>query len=211
MLQKKIGKKLSNWNWTVVGDINLRVKEAEKEVNDMETRLENNLDTEKHLLLANEKLMNVICMLEEFYAQKAVKIIFCDRDRNTKYFHVCINYRRKCNTIHKIRDPSGHWIQSKDLIVASAIQYFQTLFTQPPVTRLPIQQDLFDHSYTRNLDLASMPGELEIWSALNSIDSSKVAGPDGFSADFYKKALKIIKGDIIEALQSFFKGMDLPN
>ncbi|XP_020598229.1 uncharacterized protein LOC110037842 [Phalaenopsis equestris] len=44
----------------MVGDINLRVKEAEMEVNYMETRLENNPDTGKHLLLANEKLMNAI-------------------------------------------------------------------------------------------------------------------------------------------------------
>ncbi|XP_020573119.1 uncharacterized protein LOC110019685 [Phalaenopsis equestris] len=199
LLQKKIDKHLSKWNWNVVGDVNLRVKEANKEVLEMEARLEKNPDTELNLLLANEKLMNAICMQEEFYAQKAAKIRFYEGDRNTKYFHACINYRRRCNTIHKIKDPLGHWIYSEDLIATTAIQYFQTLFTQPPFTRMSIQQDLFDQGYTRNLKLDSIPGELEIWSALNSIDSSEVAGPDGFSADFYKKAWKIIKGDVIEA------------
>ncbi|XP_020588926.1 uncharacterized protein LOC110030524 [Phalaenopsis equestris] len=85
------------------------------------------------------------------------------------------------------------------LIAASAVNYYQTLFKQPSDLRPPIQHDLFcrDENFMRALDLTSIPREEEIWSALVSIDNSKVAGPDGFSADFYKKSWKIIKDDIV--------------
>ncbi|XP_020599657.1 uncharacterized protein LOC110039051 [Phalaenopsis equestris] len=157
--------------------------------------------------------MNVNCIQEEFFAQKAAKTRFCEGDRNSKCFHACIKFRIKCNTIHKIKETDGKWLHSDDLIAARAVNYYQTLFKQPSALRPTIQQDLFyrDENFMRGLDLTSILGEEEIWSALASIDSSKVADPDGFSTDFYKKSWKIIKDDIIKVVQGFFRGLDLPN
>ncbi|XP_020598468.1 uncharacterized protein LOC110038052 [Phalaenopsis equestris] len=212
-LQKKLGRHLSNWNWKIVGDINLNVVEAEKSVANLEAELEINPDVEKDLLIANKNLMNAICMQEDFFAQKAAKTRFCEGDRNSKYFHAWIKFRRKWNTIHKIKETDGKWLHSKDLIATNAVKYYQILFKQPSALRPSIQQELFcrDENFMWGLDLTSVPGEEEIWSALASIYSPKVAGPDGFSADFYKKSWKIIKDDIIKVVQGFFRGLDVPN
>ncbi|XP_020597201.1 uncharacterized protein LOC110036979 [Phalaenopsis equestris] len=51
----------------------------------------------------------------------------------------------------------------------------------------------------------------EIKEALDSIDSSKVVGPDGFTTDFYKKALETIKEEVIKTIQYFIQGNDLPD
>ncbi|XP_020596678.1 uncharacterized protein LOC110036546 [Phalaenopsis equestris] len=122
-----------------MGDINLNVVEAEKTVAKLEAELESNPKVEKDLLIANENLMNAICMQEDFFAQKAAKTRFCEGDRNSNYFHACIKFRRKCNTIHKIKENDGKWLHSEELIAASAVNYYQTLFKQPSDFRPPIQ------------------------------------------------------------------------
>ncbi|XP_020592602.1 uncharacterized protein LOC110033080 [Phalaenopsis equestris] len=86
------------------------------------------------------------------------------------------------------------------------------LILQTPSSQLAIKDTLFDkeREFTKSLSLTDIPDEKKIWEALNSIDSTKVAGPDGFTADFYKKVWLIVKGEVIATVQSFFWGADLP-
>ncbi|XP_020596724.1 uncharacterized protein LOC110036588 [Phalaenopsis equestris] len=99
-----------------------------------------------------------------------------------------------------------------------SIQAVQNFFigVDPPrensISHSTINETLPDkeREFTNSLSLTYIPDENEIWAALKSIDSTKVAGPDGFSADFYKKAWHIVKGEIIATVQSFFWGADLP-
>ncbi|XP_020596254.1 uncharacterized protein LOC110036200 [Phalaenopsis equestris] len=60
--------------------------------------------------------------------------------------------------------------------------------------KIPFDPNYFsaELKYTANLKLTEIPDEEEIWEAMNSIDSNKAAGPDGFTAEFYKKSWDII-------------------
>ncbi|XP_020597202.1 uncharacterized protein LOC110036980 [Phalaenopsis equestris] len=155
------------------------------------------MGSDMDLQLANENLLELINMQEALYAQKANKTRFCEGDRNSKYYHACINYRRKSNTIHKILSQEEHWITNAEGIANDAVHYFQKLFRSNSTVNSTINATLFDkeREFNNSLSLTNIPDEKEIWEALKSIDSIKVAGPDGFSADFYKK-------EIWEALKS---------
>ncbi|XP_020599179.1 uncharacterized protein LOC110038630 [Phalaenopsis equestris] len=134
-------------------------------------------------------------------------------DMNTKDYHACIKYRRKCNSIHIIQDVDGNWINDCKGIARNAVNFFQDLLTDSQSTPIHvdpqfIQQEL---NYTKELQLASMPTDFEVWEALKSIDSSKVAGTNGYTAAFYKKAWTIIKEEVVAAIHCFFQGTPLPN
>ncbi|XP_020598582.1 uncharacterized protein LOC110038155 [Phalaenopsis equestris] len=79
------------------------------------------------------------------------------------------------------------------------------------IYRTPIDRTHFnaDRSYTLNLMLNDPPTDQEVWMAISLIDSSKSAGPDGFTADFYKKSWDLIKKDFTVAIRSFFQGNNL--
>ncbi|XP_020576596.1 uncharacterized protein LOC110022130 [Phalaenopsis equestris] len=206
LLHKKVSKHLTNWNWKEVGNIDKKVLEAEQNVLHLEQLLSSDMGSEMDLQSANDNLLDLINMQEALYAQKANKIRFCEGDKNSKYYHACINYRRKSSTIHKILSQEGHWISNAEGIANAAVHYFQKLFRENSISHSTINETLFDkeREFTNSLSLTNIPDENEIWEALKSIDSTKVAGPDGFSADFYKKALHIVKGEIIAKVQSFF-------
>ncbi|KAL4291067.1 hypothetical protein GQ457_14G002890 [Hibiscus cannabinus] len=48
--------------------------------------------------------------------------------------------------------------------------------------------------------------EDEIWAALSTVESSKASGPDGFNMGFLKKFWAVLKADIMDFFNNFYKG-----
>ncbi|XP_020596867.1 uncharacterized protein LOC110036700 [Phalaenopsis equestris] len=153
--QKKVGNALKKLSWTTFGDLMKAVDKAKQELQTLEEEHNKGNIDENSLLEANEKVLAAINWQDQFLTQKTSKTKFTEGDRNTKFYHACINYQRKCNTIQCIKDQNGNRIRKEEEIAES---------------------------------LTDIPEEEEIKKSLLSIDSSKSAGPDGFTADFYKKA-----------------------
>ncbi|XP_020596602.1 uncharacterized protein LOC110036490, partial [Phalaenopsis equestris] len=194
---KKFGKALNNWSWNTFTNIINGVEKAEKEVQAVEkANLLGQVD-EASLLEANEKLLTTLDMQEQLLKQKVAKIKFSDGEKNTMYYHACINYRSKFKTIHSIKGKQGKWIKDEDGIAASTVEYCQQLMHRTNNKKRKVDSNLFisDHDLTTSIQLAKVPDEEEIKQALDSIDNFKAAGPDGFTADFYKKAWEKIKED----------------
>ncbi|XP_020596497.1 uncharacterized protein LOC110036404 [Phalaenopsis equestris] len=162
LLQKKLSKHLTNWNWKEVGNIDKKFFEAEQKVLQLEQLLVTDMGSDMDLQLANENLLELINMQEALYA-------LCSKGKQNQV----LNNSTVNSTINA------------------------TLFDK-------------EREFTNSLSLTNIPDEKEIWEALKSIDSTKVASPDGFSADFYKKAWHVVKGEVIATVQSFFWGADLP-
>ncbi|XP_020595580.1 uncharacterized protein LOC110035651 [Phalaenopsis equestris] len=138
--------------------------------------------------------------------------IFKEGDRNTKFYHAYIKYKRKCNTIHAIETVEGNWLHENAEIANDAVNYFKNLLTQENNLRSPIDSKHFNakKDYTANLKLADILDEGEIWKAVNSIDSSKAVGPDGFTVEFYKKPWDIIKPEeLLNDLNKTYRGGNL--
>ncbi|XP_020598165.1 uncharacterized protein LOC110037794 [Phalaenopsis equestris] len=213
-IQKKVAKLLKAWNWNCIGNLTAKVEEAEAAVKQTELSIQMGLSDEQNLILANANLLQVIHWEEEFYKQKATIKKFVDGDRNTKSYHACIKQRRHSNTILKIKNHNRIWVQGTDLIYRDPIDHFQNLLSKPhEATLLNFDPSLLNDKFSdiHCLHLTFIPTEEEIWKALCSIDGDKVAGADGFTSTFYIKTWEVIKFNVVEAVQAFFRGEDMPH
>ncbi|XP_058726928.1 uncharacterized protein LOC131598332 [Vicia villosa] len=55
------------------------------------------------------------------------------------------------------------------------------------------------------LDLVKPVSKREIWEALDGIGNTKAPGLDGFNDFFFKESWQIVKIDVFEAIQEFFR------
>ena len=96
-------------------------------------------------------------------------------------------------------------------IRGSFVSHFSNLFSS---TRPSIDDDmlsLFAPTVTEedNLLLCSIPLESEVVQALYSLGSTKVPGPDGFTALFLKKYWSVVKLDVLNCTRNFFQNQQL--
>lgn len=49
-------------------------------------------------------------------------------DRNTHYFHACVNSRIRKNNIERIKDETGKWWNSTEDVGQAFIEYYKNLF-----------------------------------------------------------------------------------
>ncbi|XP_020591361.1 uncharacterized protein LOC110032167 [Phalaenopsis equestris] len=182
----KTSKALRNWGWETFGNVFSNAISAEKEVERLEAAVQNNAATETELLTTQTNLNKVIDIQDMLLKLKASINIFTEGDRNTK------------------------WLNDNELIAKDVVMYYSSLLNSS-ADLISDYEDYFteESSYTSQLNLTELPSDEEIWEALNTIDSSKAAGLDGFTADFYKKARHIIKKEVVEAIRSFFSGANL--
>ncbi|XP_020599352.1 uncharacterized protein LOC110038792 [Phalaenopsis equestris] len=188
------------------------LQKTQIEVEYLEMQVQNGLAEEKDLLTAQNKLLTVIEYQEIFLMQKASLNIFTDGDRNTKFCRAYIKNKRKCNTIHSIQSTKGIWLKDNESIARDVFCYYQQLLKHTEDYKTPIDRTYFnaERSYTMALKLTDPPTEQEIWLDINSIDSSKSAGLDGFTVDFYKKSWDFIKKDVTDGIKGFFQCNNLP-
>ncbi|XP_020596705.1 uncharacterized protein LOC110036541 [Phalaenopsis equestris] len=207
LLQVKTGQALRKWSWEAFGDVLKNVASTEKKVKRLELGAQNGTVEEKAHLTAQNNLLTAIEYQHQFLKQNASFNIFTEGDRNTKFYHAYIKYKRKCNIIRSIQNAEGIWLHDKTAIVRDTTTYYQNLLNQVPTTRPPIDRHHFSEKliYTKNHRLTDLPDEKENWVALKTIDNSKTAEPDGFTTDFYKKSWKIIKTDVIVVVYCFFQ------
>nr|XP_027064499.1 uncharacterized protein LOC113690699 [Coffea arabica] len=205
---------LKGWSRDSFGDIFKAVKEAERAVQEAEVAQEQDSSdsVQRALNVARERLRVTLVVEEGFWKQKARVRWLKDGDRNTKYFHAVVAERRSRAIIHRIRGPTGAWVESEDLIGKEAIGFFQGLFTAeaPPSTyeflntipRLVTDQD--------NSGLMEPPTLEDVKKVIFSMDSESVVGPDGFTGEFFTFAWDVIAEDVYQAVLSFFCGAELP-
>lgn len=60
-------------------------------------------------------------------------------------------------------------------------------------------------THEHNMEIAKCPQEDEIKDSIFYMNSDSAAGPDGFSGKFFHFCWDIIKKDVIEFVQFFFK------
>ncbi|XP_020592991.1 uncharacterized protein LOC110033374 [Phalaenopsis equestris] len=212
--KKKVVKLLKAWNWNCFGNLTTQVEEAEAAVKQTKLNIQMGLPNEQNLILANANLLQAIHWEKEYYKQKAFIKKFIDVDRNTKFYHACIKQRRHSNTILKIKNHNGICVQGTDLIHRDGIDHFQNLLSEPhEATLLNFVPSLLNDKFfdIQCLDLTFILTEEEIWKALCCFDGDKVVGADGFNSTFYIITWEVIKFYVVEAVQAFFRGEDMPH
>ncbi|XP_020572885.1 ras GTPase-activating protein-binding protein 1-like [Phalaenopsis equestris] len=102
ILEKHLAKRRRKWNWEVFGNIHLAIENLENNVKALKLDLANQMIDWEVLFQGQQELNNAILKEECFLAQKSNKIEFFEGDRNSAYFHACINNKRRHNNISMI-------------------------------------------------------------------------------------------------------------
>jgi hypothetical protein len=108
-------------------------------------------------------------------------------DKNTPFFHNYTKARRKRNTIPKIKDVNGEWIEGNEGMSLFIHEYFSSLFTSKVQQT---DQELLNRVIPRvtpemNASLQKPFTAEEVKDAMFSIGDYKAPGTDGLYAVFY--------------------------
>jgi hypothetical protein len=135
---------------------------------------------------------------EMWWGQRARTIWLQHGDKNTKYFHMKANLRRRKNNIEAIKDSQGQMQFELSNIEQVFIDHFRTLFTKQDtnnivetvsVVKNKITDDMYqilNKNFTRE----------EVGQAVRDMKAMAAPGPDGLPALFYHNYWDIIGEDI---------------
>lgn len=113
-----------------------------------------------------------------------------ERDRNTKFFHLCASQLRKKNSIHIILEENREWTEDSD-IATTFCKFCTQLYTSSSPSHSDIEEctkflepritDSMASDFNRNFTRE------EVKRALKQMDLMKSSRPNGFGACFYQK------------------------
>lgn len=119
---------LTRWSRDVLGDMEKKLKEAKKELEECRSR-----DISPEKVTEEVRLRCVVDHLEEVieikWRQRAHVWWLKEGDRNTKFFFRYASARRKANRIRRLRGEDGVMVEDGRELTNYVMSYFQDLFT----------------------------------------------------------------------------------
>lgn len=176
--------RLNKWNCEVFGHLSqkknrllARLEGIQKVLcngpNVFLSNLEDKLIADFNELLAQETI---------FWHKKSRLKWLQEGDRNTKFFHLAIIIRRRRNIIEGLKIDHGVWVEDTEGIKATAVAYFQKLFSHGQYSRqvrgLPSLFPVICPDDCASLIRNVTP--LEVKASLFNICSFKAPGVDAF-------------------------------
>ena len=184
---------------------------GKEKINSLQKALEeiqsDNTKTYEEVLEVSRKLKEAYRDEELYWEQKCRATWHAKGDRNTKFYHALTKQRRIQNKIVGLHNSGGDWVTSEAEIEGVAVDYFNDLFS----TTSPTDYDEFLNAVPtlitedQNRTLTSWASEEEVRSALFMMHPEKAPGPDGMTALFFQQAWSIIKTDITDMVNEFFR------
>ncbi|XP_070002553.1 uncharacterized protein LOC142165956 [Nicotiana tabacum] len=112
---------------------------------------------------------------------------FEEGDRNTRFFHNCVNGKRQKLQLKRIQNSDGSWIEDQDKLSEAAMDFFQKQFTKEGD---PTRFDLLNNVPTmvtreQNLEFCRLPTMEEVKAIVFALSSESASGPDGYSENQY--------------------------
>ncbi|KAL0462890.1 UNVERIFIED_CONTAM: LINE-1 reverse transcriptase [Sesamum latifolium] len=180
---------LKSWNKEVFGNVFSRVEEAKTRASEADkcyhrNPSDNNLITLNKL---NAEVIQTLNMESDFWRQKSNCKWLELGERNTKFFHSMVKKKRVKSRIHRILEEDEE-ITDPDQIKQSAADYFRNLLT---TDSLSLPHPNFSFHFPQIPDslaseLCKTPSLAEIKDVVFNIHNDSVAGPNGFSSEFYQ-------------------------
>ncbi|KAK9983991.1 hypothetical protein SO802_033516 [Lithocarpus litseifolius] len=126
---------LTSWNQRVVGNIPKKIQEKRKLLNALTAKdQQGNLGVEINQL--RKEINDLLDSEETMWHQRNKVHWYREGDQNTKFFHARASDRKKKNTILGLWNDDGQWCESKADIVATAVAYFEKIYTTTYPTRV---------------------------------------------------------------------------
>jgi hypothetical protein len=163
-----------------------------------------NLQGEMNLLMEKEDLR---------WKQQAKEEWLKNGDRNTKYYHACVNSRRQKKKIWTICDEAGQQWESLAGVEEAFVSYFTNLFTAGPAGNMEPCLQHINQCVTleMNTELMKEFRREEINIALNQMAPLKAPGPDGFNACFFQTNWATIGDEVCSVVLNILNSGVMPS
>ncbi|XP_019184779.1 PREDICTED: uncharacterized protein LOC109179736 [Ipomoea nil] len=144
-----------------------------------------------------ETLSNMEIQEDTYWRQRAKQHWLKNADANTKFYHMYASHRKKKNTIYKLMNDNGDWMEG-DNMNTIILEYFSQIFSSGD----PIDgNDLFSEisprvTQTQNDQLLRPFVITEVRDALFAMAPDKAPGPDGMNPGFYQHFWDVVGNDI---------------
>ncbi|XP_057811613.1 uncharacterized protein LOC131025845 [Salvia miltiorrhiza] len=213
---KRLRQELRNWNKSTFGNVDTMLMNTQQELLDIQMQIASDGYTEYLFdkeVAAQARINTALCRKNSLLQQKSRISWLKDGDRNTNFFHAMLKYRKKPHIISHL-EVNGEQVFDQTQIGNHIVDYFSTLFNADHhgLEDIVAVEAVIDNSVSdlQNNLLVRLPDEEKITAAVFAMDSNSSPGPDGFSGKFYQSCWQIIKSDIWEAVQTFFRHSYLP-
>ncbi|XP_058733846.1 uncharacterized protein LOC131605516 [Vicia villosa] len=188
---KILKNRISWWNKTVYGWIDLKIDKDGKEMHSLD-----NVFVHFAGNVPEEVVLERIKVVEDFWDNinkregllklKSRQLWLSEGDDNTSYFHNSLKERRRRNSICSIETSAGR-MEGVDEIKEFTFKHFENFFKEEVHFRPePTGIKMNSLSFEESLDLEKPFFEGEVKEAIWSCDGNKSPGPAGFSLEFYK-------------------------
>ena len=148
-----------------------------------------------------------------FLQQKSKEKWLKEGDRPTRLFYASMKKRQYQNHIVSLKVDDGT-VEGREQVEEHLLEFFGDKMGKTASIDMEIDPLVVEEGNVLKIEqqipLIQPITDEEIWKALNSIDSNKSPGIDGYSSHFFKKAWNIVGEDVKRGIRSFFTGDDIP-
>ncbi|MCH80227.1 cysteine-rich receptor-like protein kinase [Trifolium medium] len=203
---KAIKKELKEWHKNHCSNLDEKILKMKEKLNNLdlqcqETEIEANVIQERAEVM--EKLFKLADLNCSIKWQKARVQWIKEGDANSRFFHNCVNSRRRLNDIHCI-EKEGVLIEDMKDIKKEIFNHFKAQFQKKGLKRPKMENFSFKKiDEAESNMLVEKFTEEEIKQAVWDCENMKSPGPDGVSFGFIKDFWEDVKGDIFRFMTEF--------
>lgn len=123
-----------------------------------------------------------------FWRQRSKQLWLQSGDKNSKYFHMSANSRKRANQITKLKNAAGEWKEWNVVIEELIVDYYAGLYSASQVEWMEVTECVTNFiTAEQNLGLLKEVTGDEVKEALFQMHPDKAPGPDGMTPAFFQK------------------------
>jgi exonuclease III len=208
---KRVAQDLKDWDHNILGDLEKRIKQAKRELEDVRRGSITQENVSRELLL-REKLDRMEQQRDTFWKQRAHVKWLQSGDRNTTFFNAFASERRKRYTIKKLKKDDGSWVEGQQQLKEHVAAYFFNMFSSTAEQDSEEIIRAVHPKVTKDMNniLCAEYTEEEVRNAMFNIGDLKAPGPDGMPSIFYKHFWSTVGDQVTAEVLNVLKGGDIP-
>lgn len=153
-------------------------------------------------------LKHIYEMEELFWHKKCGDQELLQGDRNTEFFHIMANGRKRRCTITAL-EINGQMVPEKEILTSHILDYYKTLFRADDPPSIHLSPQIWSQSCCLTNDQRChiiRPFSIdELDKVLKEAKPNTAPGPDGFNVHFYRAFWPKIRNDLFEMLLMLFE------
>jgi hypothetical protein len=206
---RRLRRNLKGWHINCEGEYRREKMMFLEKMDVLDKKGENVLLTieEKYLQMFKHNRLKKLLRDEEMkWRQRAKEEDLKEGDGNTRYFHLKASGRKKKNYIFVLQN-NGEEILGETEMIKHVTDFYKVLFGPSNICSLNLNGIECAQLTEEDRQELVKPFDLEeIKAVVFELKHNKVAGPDGFPAEFYQTFWETIKDDLKELLDKFHCG-----